>query len=189
MNERVERIAGAGKGGAGLLTCLKTLGYTASAKGWNMAYTSDYNPETRGGLVEGTLVISSDEPVDNPVIDSFTAVMAFDLDAYESYGPRLEPDGVILWDSSKIFSPPSLPGTRSYGIPIFQLASDAGAARLANMAMLGLFNKLLGLFTVDELIKGMEIYLPVWRHKLLPGNRQVLETVNRMDVEPYRVAA
>jgi Pyruvate/2-oxoacid:ferredoxin oxidoreductase gamma subunit len=115
--------------------------------------------------------------------------MAFDLDAYESYGPRLEPDGVILWDSSKIFSPPSLPGTRSYGIPIFQLASDAGAARLANMAMLGLFNKLLGLFTVDELIKGMEIYLPVWRHKLLPGNRQVLETVSRMDVEPYRVAA
>ena len=78
---------------------------------------------------------------------------------------------------------------RSYGIPIFQLASDAGAARLANMAMLGLFNKLLGLFTVDELIKGMEIYLPVWRHKLLPGNRQVLETVTRMDVEPYRVAA
>ena len=55
------------------------------------------------------------------------------------------------------------------------------------MAMLGLFNKLLGLFTVDELIKGMEIYLPVWRHKLLPGNRQVLETVTKMNVEPYRV--
>jgi hypothetical protein len=28
----------------------------------------------------------------------------------------------------------------------------------------------------------------VWRHKLIPGNRQVLETVGRMDVEPYRVA-
>jgi Pyruvate/2-oxoacid:ferredoxin oxidoreductase gamma subunit len=184
---RVERIAGAGKGGAGLLTCLKTLGYTAAAKGWNMAYTSDYNPETRGGLVEGTLVVSSHEPIDSPVIDSFTAVMAFDLDAYESYGPRLEPGGTILWDSSKIFSPAALPGARSYGIPIFQLASDAGAARLANMAMLGLFNKLLGLFTVDELIEGMKSYLPVWRHKLIPGNRQVLETVSRMDVEPYRV--
>jgi Pyruvate/2-oxoacid:ferredoxin oxidoreductase gamma subunit len=132
--ERVERIAGAGKGGAGLLTCLKTLGYTAAAKGWNMAYTSDYNPETRGGLVEGTLVVSSHEPVDNPI------------------------------------------------------TSDAGAARLANMAMLGLFNKLLGLFTVDDLIKGMESYLPVWRHKLIPGNRQVLETVTLMDVESYRVS-
>jgi Pyruvate/2-oxoacid:ferredoxin oxidoreductase gamma subunit len=91
-----------------------------------------------------------------------------------------------LWDSSKIFSPPVLPGTISYGIPIFRLASDAGAARLANMAMLGLFNKLLGLFTVDDLIEGMESYLPVWRHKLIPGNRQVLETGTRMDVETYR---
>jgi len=36
-------------------------------------------------------------------------------------------------------------------------------------------------------IAGMETYLPVWRHQLIPGNRQVLETVNRMDVEPYRV--
>lgn len=184
---RVERIAGAGKGGAGLLTCLKTLGYSAAVKGWQMAYTSDYNPETRGGLVEGTLVISSLEPIDNPVIDSFTAIMAFDLDAYESYGPRLEPGGTILWDSSKIFSPPPLRDRVSYGIPIFRLASDAGAPRLANMAMLGLFNRLLGLFTVDELIAGMESYLPVWRHKLIPGNRQVLETVNRMDVERYRV--
>jgi 2-oxoglutarate ferredoxin oxidoreductase subunit gamma len=186
---RVERIAGAGKGGAGLLTCLTTLGYTAAVKGWNMAYTSDYNPETRGGLVEGTLVVSSHEPIDSPVIDSYTAVMAFDLDAYESYGPRLEPGGTILWDSSKIFSPKPLVGARSYGIPIFQLASDAGAARLANMAMLGLFNKLLGpLFTVDELMEGMKSYLPVWRHKLIPGNRQVLETVSGMDVEPYRVS-
>ena len=184
---RVERIAGAGKGGAGLLTCLKTLGYTAAAKGWHMAYTSDYNPETRGGLVEGTLVVSSEEPIDNPIIETFTAVMAFDLDAYESYGPRLEPGGTILWDSSKIFSPPSLGDVRSYGIPIFRLASDAGAARLANMAMLGLFNKLLGLFTVDEMIAGMETYLPVWRHKLIAGNRQVLETVTKMQVDSYRV--
>ena len=185
---RVERIAGAGKGGAGLLTCLKTLGYTAAAKGWHMAYTSDYNPETRGGLVEGTLVVSSDDPIDNPIIETFTSVMAFDLDAYESYGPRLEPGGTILWDSSKIFSPPALGDVRSYGIPIFRLASDAGAARLANMAMLGLFNKLLGLFTVDEMIAGMETYLPVWRHKLIAGNRQVLETVTKMKVEPYRVS-
>ena len=63
----------------------------------------------------------------------------------------------------------------------------AGEYEGGAMLELGLFNKLLGLFTVDELIKGMEIYLPVWRHKLLPGNRQVLETVTRMDVESYRV--
>jgi len=185
---RVERIAGAGKGGAGVLTCLKTLGYSAAAKGWQMAYTSDYNPETRGGLVEGTLVVS-EGTIDNPVIDSFTAVMAFDLDGYESYGPRILNGGIILWDSSKIFDPPPLNGVISYGIPIFELATQAGAAQVANMAMLGFFNKILDLFTVDELISGMEDYLPVWRHKLLPGNRQVLEGVTAMDLDPYLQAS
>ena len=186
---RFERIAGAGKGGAGLLTCLKTLGYTAASQGWNMAYTSDYNPETRGGLVEGTLVVSSYEAIDNPVIDDFTGVMAFDVDGYESYGPRVNEGGMILWDSSRIFNPPQLAGVRSYGIPIFQMASDAGAPRLANMAMLGFFNKILDLFTVAELIAGMESYLPVWRHKLIPGNRQVLDMVSEMDLKPYRVGS
>ena len=182
---RIERIAGAGKGGAGLLTCLKTLGYTAAAKGWQMAYTSDYNPATRGDLVEGTLVVS-EATIDNPVIDSFSAVMAFDLDGYQSYGPRIVPGGMIVWDSSKIFSPPRLEGVASHGIPIFEIASKAGAPRLANMVMLGFFNRLLDLFTVDELISGMEDYLPVWRHKLLPGNRQVLEAVAAMDLDPYQ---
>ena len=147
-----------------------------------MAYTSDYNPETRGGLVEGTLVVSSREEIDNPVIDDFTGVMAFDVDGYESYGPRVGPGGMILWDSSKIFNPPPFAGIRSYGIPIFQMATEAGAPRLANMAMLGFFNKILDLFTVDQLIAGMEQYLPVWRHKLIPGNRQVLEMVTAMEM-------
>jgi ferredoxin len=64
----------------------------------------------------------------------------------------------------------------------------AGAPHLANMAMLGFFNHILGLFTVDQMIAGMEMYLPVWRHKLLPGKREVLELVTAMDVEPYRTA-
>ena len=184
----VERVGGAGTGGAGLLTCLKTLGYAAAAKGWHMAYTSDYNPETRGGLVEGTVVLSSDEPIDNPVIESYTAVLAFDHAGYLSYGPGVEPGGLILWDSSRVRNPPPLEGVRSYGVPVFQLARDGGAPGLANMGMLGLYNRIAGHFTIDELLAGMEDYLPVWRHKLLPGNRAVLEAVSRIDPEEYRVA-
>ena len=184
----MEKIGGAGKGGAGLLTCLKTLGYTAAAKGWHMAYTSDYNPETRGGLVEGTLVISPESPIENPVIGSYTSVLAFDYDGYCSYGPNVQSGGTIIWDSSKIKDPPDLAGVNSYGIPIFEMASKAGSARLANMAMLGFFNRIRELFTVDELIRGMEDCLPVWRHKLIPANRQVLEIVMKIDVSPYRVS-
>ncbi len=181
-----ERVGGAGTGGAGLLTCLKTLGYAAAAKGWHMAYTSDYNPETRGGLVEGSVVLS-DAPIDNPVIESYTSVLAFDEAAYLAYGPRIEPGGRILWDSSRIKNLPPFPGIVSYGAPIYELASRGGAARLANMGMLGLWNRITGMFTIEELVAGMAEYLPVWRHKLLPANRQVLEAMMAVDPEGFRV--
>jgi len=181
-----ERIGGAGTGGAGLLTCLKTLSYTAAARGWHVAYTSDYNPETRGGLVQGTLVISPEAPIENPLSETFTAVLAFDYDGYRAYGAALEPGGLLIWDSSRIKNPPQFTGAVSYGIPIYEMAAQAGAARLANMAMLGFYNRIRGLFTVDELIHGMMQYLPVWRHKWIPANRRVLEAISAVDVEPYR---
>jgi len=186
MIDGVERIGGAGTGGAGLLTCLKTLSYAAAARGWHVAYTSDYNPETRGGLVQGTLVMSAEQPIDNPVVESFTAVLAFDYDGYRTCGRALEPSGLIVWDSSRIRNPPALVGALSYGIPIHEMAGKAGAARLANMAMLGFYNSIRALFSIDELIGAMQTYLPVWRHKWIPANRAVLEAVDSIDPEQYR---
>jgi Pyruvate/2-oxoacid:ferredoxin oxidoreductase gamma subunit len=182
----IERIGGAGTGGAGLLTCLKTLSYAAAARGWHVAYTSDYNPETRGGLVQGTLVVSDEQAIDNPVVESYTAVLAFDYDGYRTCGRVLEPDGLIVWDSSRIHTPPELPGARSYGIPIHEMAAKAGAARLANMAMLGFYNRIRGVFSIDELIGAMQTYLPVWRHKWIPANRAILDAVAAIDPEQYR---
>ena len=183
----LEKIGGAGRGGAGLLTCLKTLGYSASNKGWQMAFTSSYSPETRGGLVEAALAISQEDPILNPVLDTFTTVLAFDKAGYLNYAQRLEPGGLLVWDSSKIDDPPPVDDAVSYGIPIYEMAERAGAGRLANMAMLGIYNKLRGLFTIDELLGGMESYLPPWRHKLLPYNRQILEAVGYVELEEFRV--
>ena len=67
------------------------------------------------------------------------------------------------------------------------MAERAGAGRLANMAMLGIYNKLRGLFTVDELLGGVELYLPPWRHKRLPYNRQILEAVGYVELEEFRI--
>lgn len=185
-------IAGAGKGGAGVLTCLKTLAYAASGKGWEIAYSSNYNPETRGGLVEGCVVISGEGPVVNPVQDSFTAVLAFDEDSYRTYGGRLRPGGLIVWDSSRIRSPAALTGVdgiRSYGVPVFALADKAGAAKLANMVMLGLYNKITGMFSIDELIGGMQATLAPWRQQLIPHNRRVLEAAMQIPVDEFRITS
>jgi 2-oxoglutarate ferredoxin oxidoreductase subunit gamma len=183
-----ERIGGAGKGGAGLLTCLKTLAYAAGARGWQIAFVSNYNPETRGSLVEGTLVLSPSEAVDSPIVDRFTSVLAFDLDGYQAYGNRLEPEGLVVWDAARIHDPPALEGAASYGLPSHEIAHRLGAPRSANMVLLGVLNRLRGWFSVDELVAAMESYLPVWRHGLIPPNRTVLEAVESLDLDRYRVS-
>ena len=187
MNTAAERIGGAGKGGAGLLTCLKTLGYAASTRGWQLAFTSNYNPETRGGLVEGTLVISPEADIVSPVLDTFSSVLAFDQDGYASYGTRLESGGLILWDSTRVLEPTEIPGAESYGLPIYEIAHRAGAPRSPNMVLLGAYNRLRGLFSLDELEQAMRDFLPTWRHDFVPSNRRVLDAVEELDLESYRV--
>jgi 2-oxoglutarate ferredoxin oxidoreductase subunit gamma len=188
MSTATERIGGAGKGGAGLLTCLKTLGYAASARGWQMSYTSNYNPETRGGLVEGTVVISPEGPVISPVLDSFSSVLAFDNDGYSSYGSRLEPGGLIVWDGTRIFDPPALPEVTSYSFPTYEIAHGVDAPRSANMVLLGAWNRIRGLFTLDELSEAMREFLPSWRHSFVELNRRVLDAVEELDLDAYRVS-
>jgi len=188
MSTGSERIGGAGKGGAGLLTCLKTLGYAASGRGWQMTYTSNYNPETRGGLVEGTVVISPEGPVISPVIDSFSSVLAFDGEGYESYGSRLDAGGLIVWDSTRIFDPPALPEAESYSFPTYEIAHGVDAPRSANMVLLGAYNRLRSLFSLDELSEAMKEFLPSWRHGFVETNRRVLDAVEELDLESYRVS-
>jgi 2-oxoglutarate ferredoxin oxidoreductase subunit gamma len=188
MSTAVERIGGAGKGGAGLLTCLKTLGYAASGRGWQMSYTSNYNPETRGGLVEGTVVISPEAPVISPVLDTFSSVLAFDGEGYESYGSRLEKGGLIVWDRTRIFDPPELPDAESYSFPTYEIAHGVEAPRSANMVLLGAFNRLKGLFTLDQLSDAMREFLPPWRHGFVEMNRRVLDAVEDLVLDDYRVS-
>jgi 2-oxoglutarate ferredoxin oxidoreductase subunit gamma len=187
MSGAAERIGGAGKGGAGLLTCLKTLGYAASARGWRIAFTSNYNPETRGSLVEGSLVLSPHEEIASPIVDTFCSVLAFDQDGYASYGGRLDPGGLIVWDRSRVLDPFAIPGVDSYGLPIHRIAHEAGAPRSANMVLLGAYNRLRGLFTIDELEQAMRDFLPPWRHDFVPSNRRVLGAVEDLDLERYRL--
>ncbi len=182
MKDVYEIIGGAGKGGDGLLTILKTISYAAAAKNWQVAYSSNYNPETRGGLVEGCTVFSSEEVL-SPVVDRYTTVIAFDDESFENYAPHLESGGLLIWNSSLIKNPPIAEDVRSVPVAVSEIAALKGISKISNMLVLGVFAKVSGYFTLDELIRGMEMYLPVWRHNLIPINKQVLAGVLAASLE------
>jgi hypothetical protein len=55
------------------------------------------------------------------------------------------------------------------------------------MVLLGAYNRLRGLFTIDELEEAMREFLAPWRHDFVPSNRRVLEAVEDLDLEQYRL--
>ncbi len=186
MSDVYEIIGGAGKGGDGLLTILKTISYAAMAKNWQVSYSSNYNPETRGGLVEGSAIFSSEEVL-SPVVDRYTTVIAFDEESFENYAPHLAPGGLLIWNSSLIKDPPIAEDVRSVPVAVSEIAALKGISKISNMLVLGVFAKVSGYFTLDELIRGMEMYLPVWRHNLVPINKQVLAGVFAASLEELTV--
>ena len=177
-------IAAAGKGGDGVLTVLKTLTYAAVAKGWNASYTSNYSPETRGGLVEGSTILS-DGPVLSPIVDRFTIVIALDDGAFDTYLPTLEDGGLFIWNTSVIKNRQVKAEIRSLAVPFNDLALAKGVGKLSNMIVLGVLNKVTQHFSVDELIRGMEGYLPIWRRDLIPLNRKILEGIMAADMNEF----
>jgi hypothetical protein len=86
-----------------------------------------------------------------------------------------------------VLDPSELGGVRSYGLPIHEIAHRAEAPRSSNMVLLGVYNRLRGLFTIDELVDAMREFLPPWRHDFLPSNRRVLDAVEELDLEQYRL--
>jgi 2-oxoglutarate ferredoxin oxidoreductase subunit gamma len=176
MSDVYEIIGGAGKGGDGLLTILKTISYAAMAKNWQVAYSSNYNPETRGGLVEGCTIFSSSEVL-SPVVDRYTTVIAFDEESFDAYVPHLEPNGWLFWNSSVVKNRVVPENLKSVPLAVSEIAALKGISKVSNMLVLGAFARFTGYFTLDELVQGMEMYLPVWRHNLIPINKQILAGV------------
>ncbi|MCB9557605.1 MAG: 2-oxoacid:acceptor oxidoreductase family protein [Deltaproteobacteria bacterium] len=181
-----EAIGGRGKGGDGLLTILKTLSYAALNKGLNVAYSSNYNPETRGSLVEGTTVISAGEIV-SPVVESYSVVFAFDKKALEVYGRQLKPGALLIYNTSVISDGQPPEGCRPLGMPISDIAIKMGAPKLGNMVALAAYIQATGHFSINELVAGMKAYLPMWRQDLIPQNKAMLEAVLAIPLEDLRL--
>ncbi len=69
-------------------------------------------------------VIISDEPVDFPELQGVDLLVAFCQWAADAYIELLRPDGVLLYDSEEVLTPPVFDGA-TYALPLDRLASEA----------------------------------------------------------------
>ena len=168
------KIILAGFGGQGILFAGKVIAYAGLKAEREVSWLPSYGPEMRGGTANCSVVVS-DEPVGSPVIPNPDILIAMNRPSLDKFENLVEEKGYIVYDSSLIDREVERKDVNVFPIPATQLAREAGLDSLANMVVVGQMLKATGLYTLDEITKGLEKCVPPSKAALLEKNVQAIK--------------
>ena len=130
MRDFVVRFAG--EGGQGVVTSAEGLAQSSTQVGYHALTFATFPSQILGGPTWTQARIAVD-PVLAPG-DDVDVLVAFNREAYDSHQEEVRDDGVVIFNSSEF----ELEGdSRSFGLPIEDLAKSTGNNRAANMVVMG----------------------------------------------------
>lgn len=145
----------AGFGGQGLMFIGKLLAYSAMKTGKHVTWIPSYGPEMRGGTANCTVVISDGE-IGSPVITSPQALIIMNNPSLKAFEPRLQPQGLLLLNSSLITHQVSRKDIEVIRIPANDIAMEVGEKRTANMVMLGAYVARSDVVSKSSILRGLK---------------------------------
>lgn len=133
-----------GLGGQGVVLAGQILGRAAIYDGKNVVQTQSYGAEARGSTAKSEVIIS-DGKIGFPVIRKCDILVAMSQEAIEKNIKDLKDDGILVIDSSTVKSAPKI-RAKILEIPATQISEKTFRAKIyANMIMLGVLTKLIGI--------------------------------------------
>ena len=153
-----------GSGGQGLITAAVIFAEAVGVYGGRyVCQTQSYGPEARGGKSKAEVVISN-QPIDYPKAVELNLLLAMNQAACDAYFFDLQPNGLLVVDSSLV---EQLPTSRIIAIPFTEIARDEiGKAVVANMVALGAIGLLSGQVSVDDLERSLLTRIPAGTEKM-----------------------
>jgi indolepyruvate ferredoxin oxidoreductase beta subunit len=163
MNMTTKNIMIVGVGGQGSLLASRILGAAATAGGYEVKISEVHGMSQRGGSV--VTYVRYGEKVNSPVICQGEAdvILSFELLEAARWLPFLKPGGTLITSTQEINPMPVIIGAAEYpadlaekidalGVNIIAkdaaaIAEEAGNARAANVALIGLGAHVLGFDT------------------------------------------
>ncbi len=169
-----EEVVIAGFGGQGIILAGKLLAQAAMQAGLEVTYMPSYGAEVRGGTAN-CMVILSNEPIACPVVSAPNALVICNKASLSKFAPRLQPDGLLIFNRSLITDVHSVPdGVEIVGIPAEELALESGSPKTANMVMLGAYIGKRGHLSPDRAAQALPDVLAQRHHKTIPANTDAL---------------
>jgi 2-oxoglutarate ferredoxin oxidoreductase subunit gamma len=170
----IDEILIAGFGGQGIMLMGKLLAYGAIYEGLEVTFYPSYGPEMRGGTANCTVVIS-EQRIGSPIKNTFTAMMAMNQASLTKFEDRVNAGGVIAYNETIIDTPPTREDVRIIKIPANKIAAELGNLQVANMVAVGGLVALLGMISLNSLVKGLTRELPAHRHHLISLNEEAIK--------------
>ena len=145
----------AGFGGQGLMFIGKLLAYSAMKAGKHVTWIPSYGPEMRGGTANCTIVLS-DEEIGSPVITAPQALIIMNNPSLKAFEPRLQPKGLLIFNSSLITHQISRKDIEVIATPANEIAAKIGERRAGNMVMLGAYIKRTKAISEETILEGLK---------------------------------
>jgi 2-oxoglutarate ferredoxin oxidoreductase subunit gamma len=164
-----------GRGGQGVKLSSELLAWSASADGYNPIQYSVYGALIRGGEIACSLAASRGDP-GVPLRSDYALMCAMHNDWFDRYYPLLVPGGVLAFDVANIdASRLTRNDIEHLGVPVADMAAEAGDSRAANMVVAGVVARLTGLASRDALGQGMTEVVPAHRADRISRNLAAVE--------------
>ena len=146
-----------GTGGQGMVTVSIILAEAAMHEGRNVVQSQNYGPEVRGGH-STSYVITSDDSILFPKIDSPNVLVIMSKRDYRTYLPTLAEDGILIINGEAEAG--SLP-ERVYAVPITDIAHDQVRKPItANIVCLGVIVGMTGMISEETALEAVKGHVP-----------------------------
>ncbi len=150
----------AGAGGDGAQTAAMLVTRTAINEGWDATHIPSYGPESRGGTSYADVHVAEEEVL-SPAAPNPQLLVAFNAPSLKKFAPRVQENGIIVYDSSVISEIPDVaPSIRMHGIPFSEIAvQQLGKLMVKNIVALGAFQAATQIFPEEAFLYAIEAML------------------------------
>lgn len=162
-----------GFGGQGALFAGQLLAYGAMAEGRHVTWIPSYGPEMRGGTANCTVIVS-DEEIGSPLVRRPTAAIVLNPPSFERYEPLVQKDGVLLVNASLVSAPARRSDIRRFDVKANEMATQLGAAQMANVILVGALVAATGVLKLETLDQVLEEHVSARHRDKLEANKQAL---------------
>ncbi len=151
----LKEIVFAGFGGQGVLTAGLVLSQVALFSGKKATWMPEYGPAMRGGTANCT-VKYSDDRIFSPGQETPDMIMALNIPSFNRFIKILKPGGTMLIDGDIVTCDTNVrDDVTVVAVPATTIVNELNNPKALNIVMLGAMVKLMGDFSEQEAIDGM----------------------------------